>query len=180
MIRANFMVVQVTCALALLFSSEVLAQSTGPLAGDAVKQPAVEVTPFIGLGSPGSARAGAAVAFVLTPKFRIESELAYASRALLSSSVNLVYLLPHVKAIEPYITAGIGLGQNETASQTPLSTALVIQRSVGLAVHAGAGFTVPVREGIGYRFDARWSNPLGVHPESWRIYQGATLGVGRR
>lgn len=180
MIRTKRVVVQLTCVLASLFCAQAQAQSIEPVTADTSKQPVVEVTPFIGMGSPGSARAGAAVAFVLAPKFRIESEVAYASRALLSSSVNLVYLLPHLKAVEPYLTTGIGVGQNETASLASLSSAFVIQRSIVPVVNAGAGFTVPVRDNLGYRFDARWANPLGVAPESWRIYQGATLGVGRK
>jgi hypothetical protein len=173
-------VAQVSCVLASLFSSQAQAQSIAPVAADPVKQPAVEVTPFIGMGSPGSARAGAAVAFVLSPKFHIESELAYASRGQLSSSVNLVYLLPHVKAVEPYLTAGIGLGQTQTALHVPATNGFAIRSSIVPVINAGAGFKVPVSDSIGYRFDARWQNPLGDAPESWRIYQGATLGVGRK
>jgi len=180
MSRANRVVLQLMCALAMLFCAQAAqAQSTESLPGAAVQQPAVEVTPFVGLGSAGSARAGGAVAFVWTPKVRIESEVAYHSRGLLSSSVNLVYALPHLKAVEPYVTAGIGICQNETALQAPTPSGIIIQRSVGLVVNAGTGFTVPVREGLGYRFDARWSNPLGMQPETWRIYHGATFGIGK-
>ena len=173
-------VVQVTCALASLFGAPAQAQSIELVAADPVKPSAVEVTPFIGMGSPGSARAGAAVSFPLTPKFHIESELAYASRGLLSSSVNLVSLLPHVKAVEPYLTAGIGLGQTEAAIHVPMTGGFAIRSSIVPVINAGAGFKVPVSDSIGYRFDARWANPLGDAPESWRIYQGATLGVGRK
>ena len=180
MTRLNRVVVQMSCAFATLFCVQpAQAQSIEPPPGEAAKQPAVEVTPFVGLGSPGSARAGAAVAFVLTPKVRLESEVAYHPRALFSSSVNLLYSLPHVGAVEPYVTAGIGLCQNESAVQAPVPGGLLIQRSVGLVVNAGTGFIVPVREGVGYRLDARWSNPLGIQPESWRIYHGATFGIGK-
>lgn len=180
MTRIDRVVVQMACAFATLLCVEAAqAQSTEPPPDGAGKQPAVEVTPFVGLGSPGSARAGGAVAFVLTPKVRLESEVAYHPRALFSSSVNLVYSLPHVGAVEPYVTAGIGLCQNESAVQAAVPGGLLIQRSVGLVVNAGTGFTVPVRDAVSYRFDARWSNPIGIQPESWRIYHGATFGVGR-
>src|SRR5687767_14583493 len=162
MTRAR-VVVQLTCALVTLFCAHAAqAQSTEPRPVAAAAQPAVEVTPFVGLGSSGSARAGGAVAFVWTPKVRLESEVAYHSRGLLSSSVNLVYSLPHLKAVEPYITGCIGLCQIESAVQAPAPVGLLVQRSVALVVNAGTGFTVPVRDGVDYRFDARWSNPIGM------------------
>ena len=138
MTRLNRVVVRMACAFATLFCVQAAqAQSTEPPPGGAVQQPAVEVTPFVGLGSPGSARAGAAVAFVLTPKVRLESEVAYHPRGLFSSSVNLRYSLPHVGAVEPYVTAGIGICQNESAVQAPVPGGFLIQRSEGLVVNAG-------------------------------------------
>src|SRR5262245_171509 len=93
MTRAKLIAIRLTCALATLVCAQaVQAQSTEP-PPDTAAQPAVEITPFIALGSAGSPRAGGALAFVWTPKVRIELEAAYHPRALLSSSVNLVYSL---------------------------------------------------------------------------------------
>jgi hypothetical protein len=178
MTHGNSLVARVLCSLVALFGAQTAqAQTTEPPTVAASKQPAVEFTPFIGFGSETSSRGGGAIAFVLTPKVRVEAEVAIHSRSLLSSSVNLLYSLPRIRRVEPYIAAGVGLGENEIAFQAP-SLGLVIQQSVGLVVNAGAGFTVPIREGVGYRFDTRWSNPRGIHPEAWRVYHGVTLGMG--
>jgi hypothetical protein len=154
------------------------AQSSEPRTPPTSMTSTVEVTPFVGFGSAGASRVGSAVAFVWTPKIRLESEFAYHRDALFSTSLNLVYSLPRVMRVEPYVTGGLGVGQIETATQAPTPGGFLVQRSLALVLNAGTGLTVPVRERVGYRVDARWSNPLGIAPETWRIYQGATLGVG--
>jgi hypothetical protein len=178
MTHDNRLVAHLLCLVVASFCAQTAqAQTIQPPTVAGSKQSGVEVTPFIGFGSPTSSRGGGAIAFTLAPKVRVEAEVALHSCSQLSSSVNLLYSLPRIRRVEPYIAAGVGLGQNEIAFQAP-SQRLVIQQSVGLVVNAGAGFTVPIREGVGYRFDTRWSMPRGIHPEAWRVYHGVTLGMG--
>ena len=176
----NRVVVHWTCALATLCCAQAArAQSADPQPGAATQQPAVEVTPFVGWGSEGSARTGAAVAFALTPKVSLESEVAYHPRALFSSSVNIVYALPHLKAVEPYVTAGIGLGQFDSAIQAPTPTGFLVQRSVGLVVNAGTGIRRAGARKRRLSLRCPMVESLGIQPESFRIYHGATFGVGK-
>jgi opacity protein-like surface antigen len=190
MIRPCHLAMRVVCPLALLVCAQTAqAQSTAPPSPSTdarvvtpAAHSAVEVTPFFGLGSSTSTRTGAAVAFVWTPKLRVESELAFRGGGMLCSSVNFMYSLPRIHRVEPYVGAGVGLGHVESAyySSALPPPGLIISRSIVPFVSAGGGFTVPVRDGIGYRLDFRWSNPQGEHPEAWRVYHGVTLGVGKK
>lgn len=136
---------------------------------------AVEVTPFVSMGSEMSPRIGAAVAFAWTETLSGEIEVGYREGAL-SSSFNVLYSLPALKRVEPYLAAGVGLEQRESALVAPGGT-LIPQKRLAVVVNAGGGVKVPVTDRVGYRADARWSNAIGTQPEAWRIYHGMTLGV---
>jgi hypothetical protein len=78
----------------------VLAQDGPAPAPPAAASPAVEITPFVAMGSNGSSPIGAAVSFPLSPSFSIEAEVGYRRGEgdinALSSSANLLYSLPRV------------------------------------------------------------------------------------
>ena len=53
--------------------------------------------------------------------------------------------------------------------------------SSGLDSIATAFLRIPIDDRWGVRTDARWINGTGRDaPEHWRIYNGATFGVGKR
>jgi opacity protein-like surface antigen len=152
------------------------AQST-----DANKAP-VEVTPYASLGSYPSPRVGAAVAFRLTPKLSVETEVGYRrdQTGRLSATASLLYDLPRIGRVMPYLAAGAGLEEYATALQRPDGT-LAAQSRTAFAINAGGGLKVPVDDNWGIRTDARWFNGLGRDAgEHWRLYNGVTLPTGRR
>lgn len=144
------------------------AQST-----DTNKAP-VEVTPYVSMGSYPSSRVGAAIAFRLTPAFSVESEVGYRRDpiGMLSMSASLLYDLPRIGPVMPYLAAGAGLEQYATAFRLP-DGALAAQQRTALALNAGGGLKVPVNDNWGIRADARWFNGLGRDAgEHWRLYDG--------
>lgn len=152
--------------------SPVAAQST-----DERRTAAVEVTPYVSLGSFPSSRIGAAIAFPLTPSLSLESEVGYRHdpTGLLSLSASLLYDLPSIGRVTPYLAAGAGLEQYGTAAQLPDGT-LATQERTAFAINAGGGLKVPVNDRWGIRTDARWFNGLGRDAgEHWRLYEGVTV-----
>ena len=142
----------------------------------------VEVTPYVSLGSYPSPRVGAAVAFRLTPTLSVESEVGYlydtASR--LSATASLLYDLPGIGRLRPYLAAGAGLEEYATALRLP-DGALAAQPRTAFAINAGGGLKVPVDDNWGIRTDVRWFNGLGRDAgEHWRLYNGVTFPTGRR
>src|SRR6185295_19322792 len=81
----------------------------------------VEVTPYVSLGSYPSSLVGAAVAFRLTPTLSIESEVGYRHDPIgaLSLSASLLYHLPTIGRVIPYLAAGAGIEQFATAVRLP-------------------------------------------------------------
>ena len=142
----------------------------------------VEVTPYVSLGSYPSPRVGTAVAFRLTPTLSIESEVGYRHDPIgaLSLSASLLYHLPTIGRVIPYLAAGAGLEQYATAVRLP-GGALAAQQRTAFAINAGGGLKVPVDDKWGIRTDARWFNGLGRDAgEHWRLYNGVTFPTGRR
>ncbi len=153
------------------------AQSTG-----ADKPAPVEVTPYASLGSYPSPSVGAAVAFRLTPHFSIESEVGYCrdTSGRLSVAASLLYDLPRIGRVNPYLAAGAGLEEYGTASRRADGT-LDTQGRTAFAINAGGGLKVPIDDNWGIRTDARWFNGLGRDAgEHWRLYNGVTFPTGRR
>lgn len=161
---------QVTAALSAA------AQST-----DTNKAP-VEVTPYVSVGSYPSSRVGGAIAFRLTPVLSVESEVGYHHDpiAMLSMSASVLYDMPRIGRVMPYLAAGAGLEQYATAFRLR-GGALAAQQRTALAVNAGGGLKVPVNDTWGIRADARWFTGLGRDAgEHWRLYDGVTLRTGGR
>jgi hypothetical protein len=142
----------------------------------------VEVTPYASLGSYPSPRAGAAVAFRLTPTLSVETEVGYRRdmTGRLSATASLLYDLPPIGRLRPYLAAGAGLEEYATALKLP-DGALAVQPRKALAINAGGGLKLPVNDTWGIRTDARWFNGLGRDAgEHWRLYNGVTFPTGRR
>ena len=142
----------------------------------------VEVTPYVSMGSYPSPRVGAAVAFRLTPALSLESEVGYQhdTAARLSATASLLYDLPNIGRLKPYLAAGAGLEEYVTAVRLPNGT-LAAQPRKAFAINAGGGLKVAVDESWGLRTDARWFNGLGRDAgEHWRLYNGVSFLPGGR
>jgi hypothetical protein len=160
-----------------------LAQTVDTTRRDASAAPSIEVTPFVSAGgSDFSSQVGGSIAFALSRNVAVESEFGYRRQemAALGVSANVLYGLPRVRRIAPYVAAGIGMEQYGTPRPIPEWGMVVTQQNVGLTLSLGGGVKVPVTERWGLRSDVRWLNPRGKVPEGWRIYNGVTLRVRKR
>ncbi len=94
----------------------------------------------------------------------------------LNVNVGLLYDLPRMGVVTPYLAGGIGLDQYGWATDVP-GHGLLIRSGTAFTVNAGGGLRVPVDENWGLRSDARWFNGVGqTAPERWRLYNGVTFG----
>lgn len=163
----------------MIWAAPARAQEGAP---DIPKDPAVEITPFVSLGSPFSSTVGAAIAFAWTRNLNVEAEVGYRRDEInaLSSNVSLLYDLPRFGRVTPYLAGGAGLEQYGTAMEIP-TFGLVRQSRIAFTVNAGGGVKVPVSDRFDFRTDARWFNGLGkFSPEHWRVYNGVTLRSSKR
>jgi opacity protein-like surface antigen len=136
-----------------------------------------EITPFAFLGSDTSGGLGGAVRWALPARLSLELEGSYRRTdvAPLSTNVSLLFDLPDVGRVTPYLAAGVGLDQFAFADQSAPGP-LVAQTGTGFAVNAGGGVRIRADENWGIRTDARWSNGIGRRaPERWRLYNGVTF-----
>jgi opacity protein-like surface antigen len=133
------------------------------------------------MGSDFSSRIGAAISFAWATNLDVEAEVGYRRTDMnaLGASVNLVYNLPPLGRMIPYVAGGAGLEQYETSIAAPAFGVLTL-KNTAFSTNLGGGVKVPINERLGFRSDARWLSPLGKAPEGWRIYTGATFGVGKR
>jgi opacity protein-like surface antigen len=137
------------------------------------------------MGSPTSTRIGGAVNFPVTSNLSVEAELGYRRGEgdinALSSSVSMLYAPLHVGRITPYLAAGVGLEEFGAPVVLPGRSEIFTQSKLAFAVNAGGGLKVPVDDKWSLRSDARWFKSLGRNgSEHWRLYQGASFGVGKR
>ena len=146
---------------------------------------AVEVTPYVAVGSAGAAPVGAAVTFPLTSTLSVETDVAYRRGEgrihALSSSTSLLYALPRLGQSTPYVAAGVGLSQYGapifSSSLYPIGT----EPRVALTVNAGGGLKIPMNDALDLRTDARWFKSFGLHgSEQFRVAQGVSFDVGKR
>jgi hypothetical protein len=143
---------------------------------------AAEVSPFVSLGSATSSRLGVAIRWPLASNLSAELETGYRHGEMhaLSSHISLLYDLPALGRVVPYVAGGIGVEQYGVALEAP-GGSLVTHPQTAISLNAGGGVRMPVSERWGVRSDARWFNGLGrTAPERWRLYNGVTLGRGRR
>ena len=157
------------------FAQDTKEQTTASPSGSAV-----EITPFVSMGSVGSSQIGAAVRFGWTRSISFEMETGYRRDEIgaLSAHLSVLYELPNVKRLKPYLAVGFGLEQYGEASHMP-TLGLVTQRQITFAVNAGGGLEIPVSDRWGVRSDARWFNALDTFgPEHWRVFNGVTIRPG--
>jgi hypothetical protein len=160
------------------------AQDSTPVPASQSPSPTVEVTPFVAIDSRGMSPIGAAFSFPLGSSFSIETEVGYRRgegdiRAL-SSSANLLYFLPRVGRITPYLATGAGLAQYGAPMVSRDGSVIGTQTRVAFEVNAGGGLKVPVDDTWGMRTDARWFKSFGRNAsEHWRVSQGVSFDVGR-
>lgn len=150
--------------------------------GDPPPPSAVQITPFVSLGSTASSRVGATIRFAWTSKLSLEAEMGYRRGEIgaLGAHLSLLYDLPRRGRVVPYLAGGLGLEEYGTATHIP-QFGVVTQEQLGLAVNAGGGLYVPVTERWGLRTDVRWFNGLSRSgPEHWRVFNGVTFRPGSR
>jgi hypothetical protein len=145
----------------------------------------VEVTPYVGVGTAGTAPVGAAVTFPVTSKLSVETDVAYrrgeGNLNFLSSNLSLLYSLPQLGRATPYVVGGVGLAQHGSPvfglSGPPIGT----QRNLAFTVNAGGGLQMPMNEKLEMRTDARWFKSFGRQgSEQFRVAQGISFDVGKR
>ena len=142
----------------------------------------VEITPHVSVGSNASSGIGATVRWPVASKLSIELETALRESEVtgLLTNVSLIYDLPSIGRVTPYVAGGVGLEQYGTVFESPLQ-GLLSQKQTTFTVNAGGGIRVPIDDNWGVRTDARWSNGIGRKaPERWRVYNGVTFGAGGR
>ena len=140
----------------------------------------IEITPYVLMGSPLASGVGAAVRWPVGARLgvELETELKRAEITAVNVALSLVYDLPAIGPATPYVAAGVGLERFGKAIYRPEGKPL-LGSDTGLTVNAGGGIRVPVNDRWGVRSDARWLYGSGRDaPDQWRIYNGATLGVG--
>jgi hypothetical protein len=143
---------------------------------------AVEITPHVSVGSAASSGFGAAIRWSLGANLSIEGETGQRRGEVnaLGANVSLLFDLPGIGRVTPYVASGVGLDQYGYAVGSPQG-GLVTQAGTALTVNAGGGIRVPIDNKWGVRTDARWFNGVGKKsPERWRVYNGVTFGPGRR
>ena len=150
----------------------------------ATSSPSVQVTPFVALDSRGTNSAGAAVRFPIGASFSLETEAGYrrgeGEMNALNTSLNLLYDLPNVGRVTPYLATGVGLAQYGAPFVLPNTPVIGTEHKMAVEINAGGGIRVPIDDNWGMRTDARWFKPLARDAaEHWRISQGVSFDVKR-
>jgi len=145
---------------------------------------AVEVTPYVALGSAGASPVGMMITFPVTSTLAVETEMAYRRGGginALSSSASLLYFLPRFGQSTSYVAGGAGISQYGAPvfgrSVRPVGT----DSRVALTVNAGGGLKIPMNERVDLRTDGRWFKSFGRQgSEQFRVAQGVSVDVGKR
>jgi hypothetical protein len=146
---------------------------------------AVEVTPYVALGSDAASPVGAAVTFPVTTTLSVETDVAYrrgeGRMHALSSSTSVLYALPRVGQSTPYVAAGVGLSEYGSPVFSSNGPPIWTEPRVALTVNAGGGLKMPMNEKLDLRTDARWFKSFGRQgSEQFRVAQGISFDVGKR
>jgi len=156
-----------------------------PLPVGAQEARAVEVTPYVGIGTAGASPFGAAVTFPVTSTLSLETDVAYRRGEgrihALGSSTSLLFALPRIGDSTPYVAAGIGLSEYGTpvffSNGRPIGT----EARVALTMNAGGGIRMPMNDALDLRTDARWFKSFGRQgSEQFRVTQGISFDVGKK
>jgi hypothetical protein len=147
--------------------------------GRAGSDSAVEVTPYVSVGSPTSPRFGAAIRWAFLSNLGAELEAGKRPDVNgLALNFSLLYDLPTIGRVRPYLAGGVGLDQYGDAFGSGGN--IFVRTKTAFTVNAGGGVRVPVDDNWGVRADARWFDTFGRTPDRWRVYNGVTFGRGRR
>jgi hypothetical protein len=171
--------------VSIFAASPALAQSQ-PMPGPAGPSArAVEVTPFVSLGSPGSTPVSAAISFPLSDHLSVEAEVGYrrgeGRMHALSSNASVLWTLPRIGATVPYLAAGVGLAEYGAPILGRDGTPIGTEPLVAFTVNAGGGLKIPVDNAWGMRTDARWFKSHGRNAsEHWRVAHGISFDVAKR
>ena len=157
----------------------------GALPAAAQDAKAVEVTPYVALGSAGASPVGATVTFPVTSTLSVETEVGYRRAEgrihALSSSASLLASLPRVGRSTPYLAAGVGLSQYGAPVFSPNGRPIGTHADVAMTVNAGGGLKMPMNEKLDLRTDARWFKSFGRYgSDQFRVAQGVSFDVGKR
>src|SRR5688572_20303703 len=102
---------------------------------------AVEVTPYVALGSAAASPVGVTVTFPVTSTLSVETDVAYRRGEgrihALSSSASLLHFLPRVGQSTPYLAAGVGLSQYGAPVSSSNGRPIGTQPRVAMTVNAG-------------------------------------------
>ena len=146
---------------------------------------AVEVTPYVAIGSDATSPVGTAVTFPVTSALSVETDVAYRRGEgrihALSTNTSLLWSLPRLGQSTPYVAAGVGLWQYGAPVFSVNGPPIGTEPSVALTVNAGGGLKMPMNEKLDLRTDARWFKSFGRHgSEQFRVAQGVSFDVGKR
>jgi hypothetical protein len=166
-----------------LVASPLLAQSRSAQRPQPPAVPTVEVSPFVSMGSLAASKVGSAVLFPITSNLGVEVELGYRRGEgdihALGSSVSMLYALPRLGRIAPYVAAGAGLEEHGVPFVRPGDSNILTQSKLAFTLNAGGGVKVPIDDRWSFRTDARWfTSRARQATDHWRLYQGVSLGVG--
>ena len=146
---------------------------------------AVEVTPYVGIGTAGASPVGTAVTFPITSTLSVETDVAYrrgeGNIRAFSTNASLLYALPRVGQSRPYIAAGVGLAQYGAPVFTSNGPPIGAVSSLAMTVNAGGGVKTPLNDKLDLRTDARWTKSFGRYgADQFRVAQGLSFDVGKR
>ncbi len=166
-----------------LFVIVVLILGAGPV--DAQETKAVEVTPYVAVGSAEAAPVGVVVTFPVTSALSVETDVAHRRAEgrihALSSSTSLLYALPRVGQATPYVATGVGLSQYGAPVFSSNGPPVGTESRLALTVNAGGGLKMPMNSALDLRTDARWFKSFGRQgSEQFRVAQGISFDVGKR
>jgi hypothetical protein len=153
--------------------------------GAAQEANAVEVTPYVAVGTAGASPVGAAITFPVTSALSVETEVAYrrgeGNIHALSTSTSLLWLLPRVGRSTPYLAGGVGLSVYGSPVFSSDGPPIGTQSRVAMTMNGGGGVKMPVNDKLDLRTDARWFKSFGRQgSEEFRVAQGISFDVGKR
>jgi hypothetical protein len=143
----------------------------------------VEVTPHVSFGSSRTSGIGAAIGLRIRPRLTVELD----AEARLSNvehlgrtNANLLIDLPIATRWQPYVVVGAGL-ETYRGFHYVESVGTFGYDGSGLVGSVGGGFRVPLGERWAWRSELRFSAGISeAVPDTLRVFQGVTFGVGPR